>query len=76
MLFSIDRVIIADRIVQVERYGKIRGLHEIRFWIDYYMQDMWMRKKLKKMNDPNVDFTQEEAHQQKRMLKYAKEGIS
>ena len=54
--------------------GKLERLREIRFWIDYYMQDMWMRKKLKKMNDPNVDFTQEEAHQQKRMLKYAKKA--
>ena len=54
--------------------GKLERLREIRFWIDYYMQDMWMRKKLKKMNNPNADFTQEEAHQQKRMLKYAKKA--
>ena len=47
--------------------GKLERLREIRFWIDYYMQDMWMRKKLKKMNDPNADFTQEEAHPQPRM---------
>ena len=27
---------------------KLERIREIRFWIDYYMQDMWMQKKLKK----------------------------
>ena len=35
--------------------GKLERLREIRFWIDYYMQDMWMRKKLKKMNNLRED---------------------
>ena len=50
----------------------LKNLSKIPFWIDYYMQDFWMKRKLNRLNRINEDFTKDEAKQQTRMLKYCR----
>lgn len=48
----------------------LKNIRKIPFWTDYYIQDLWMRYKLSKLNNKDADFTKEEQHQLRRMLRY------
>lgn len=51
-----------------------KNIKKLPFWFDYYRQDLWMRRKLQKLNQKNVDLAKEEEYQQKRMLKYCRKA--
>lgn len=51
-----------------------RNIRKIPFWIDYYRQDLWMKKKLPCLNQPDVNMEKEKQYQQKRMLKYCQKA--
>lgn len=38
----------------------LKNLKKAAFWIDYGLQDYWIRHKLKKLNQEDADLTKEE----------------
>lgn len=52
----------------------LKNIEKIPFWIDYYLQDFWMRYKLRKLCYADADFTKEERHQQSRLLQYCRKA--
>lgn len=50
----------------------LNNLSKALFWMDYYIQDCWMRRKLLKLNMEDVDLSREEHFQQSRMLRYCR----
>lgn len=51
-----------------------KNISRILFWADYYLQDLWMRRKLLKLKLPDPDLTKEEHYQQSRMLYYCRKA--
>lgn len=49
-----------------------KNICRIPFWINYYLQDAWIKRKLVKLLDENADLTKEEQKQQKKMLRYCR----
>lgn len=52
----------------------LKNLKKAAFWIDYGLQDYWIRHKLKKLNQEDADLTKEEHVLQSRMLRYCRKA--
>lgn len=52
----------------------LKNISRILFWTDYYIQDLWMRRKLLKLKQADADLTKEEHYQQSRMLHYCRKA--
>lgn len=52
-----------------------KNIIKIPFWLDYYLTDCWIRRKLKKINQPGCDLKKEEKILQNKMLLYCRHAF-
>lgn len=53
----------------------IKNLIRIPFWMCYFTEDYWIRKKLAKINTHETDYTKEEMFLQRKLLAYCKRAF-
>lgn len=52
-----------------------KNISKIPYWMHYYIQDLWIRWELRKINDSEVDLRKQEERLQKSMLKYCRKAF-
>lgn len=52
----------------------LKNLRKVIYRTDYGLQDRWMHRRLKKLNQADADLAKEEQIQQSRMLRYCRKA--